>query len=57
MKREKNAFGSPWGFLMYGFKPEPTADVGVGKGNWQVITGVGYSADGPKLSLGFQRVF
>ena len=45
--------GSP----LYSFRPEATASVGIGRGNWQVITGVGYSADGPKLSLGFQWTF
>lgn len=36
------------------WKPEVNAIIGAGKGHWQVLTGVGYSEDGPKVSVGFQ---
>ena len=60
-EKEKDRFrlslGVSAGSPLYSFRPEATASVGIGRGNWQVLTGVGYSADGPKLSLGFQWTF
>jgi len=55
--RFRFSLGVSAGSPLYSFRPEATASVGIGRGNWQVITGVGYSADGPKLSLGFQWTF
>ncbi len=60
-EREKDGFhfsvGVSGASTIHAVKPEGMATIGMGKGNWQVVTGVGYSADGPKVSLGMQWTF
>jgi TolA-binding protein len=60
-EKEKDGFhfsiGVSGASAIHAVKPEGMATIGMGKGNWQIITGVGYSADGPKVSLGVQWTF
>lgn len=60
-EREKDGFhfsiGISGASSIHAVKPEGMATIGMGKGNWQVVTGMGYSADGPKVSLGMEWTF